>query len=493
MSGATPALGAIEEALAAQGGLPSLGLALGRLVGLLESDREALHDLADLILSEVSLTERLLRLANTVQFRASSGTVTTITRAIMVLGFDRVRDAALSLILLEGLLGSPEAKRVQSEFERTWLASTLARELQSTQASGEAEEAAIAAMFRRIGRLIVAAYAPETLAEIDRRSGGLEAGERGAARQVLGTSFEALSARVLRKWQLPERVIAAIQPIALSSTPARGADRVRLVAQFSAELADALAGADAQAAVSALIEEHAVALAIAPEALLARLATAQERVRELQIACGMPRQQVERSDILSTVIEEARLEAPAVEPGPAAAGGRPVNARALLVAGLSDVTEALARGERAEQVGLIVLEAIHRGLGYARTTWVGRDASGVFRSRAGFGEPRMRLEWTPGASGDLFSAALAQGADLHIRDTAAEKIQARLPEWFGRACPHAASFLLMPLMLQGRALGFFYAERHQADEAGLDAEELALLRALRSQVLFGLRQTPSRI
>lgn len=493
MSDSNSALGAIEEALAAQGGLPALGLALGRLVGLLESDREALQDLADLILSEVSLTERLLRLANTVQFRVSSGTVTTITRAITVLGFDRVRDAALSLILLEGLLGTPQARRVQSEFERTWLASTFARELQSRQAAGEAEEAAIAAMFRRIGRLLVAAYAPEALAEIDRRSGGPDAADRGVVREVLGTSFEVLSSRVLRGWQLPERVISAIQPITPGRAPVSGADRVRLVAQFSTEVADALAGADAQVAVAALIERHAAALAIAPEAMLERLATAQERVRDLQIACGIPRQQVERSDILASVIEDSRLEADPVEPGPLLGGGRPANARALLVAGLSDATEALARGDRAEQVGLIVLEAIHRSLAYARTAWVLRDASGVLRVRAGFGEPRLRLEWTPGASADLFSAALARGADLHIRDTRVEKIQSRLPEWFARECPLASSFLLMPLVAQGRVLGFFYAERHEIDEAGIEAEELALLRALRNQVLFGLRQTPSRI
>ena len=48
-------------------------------------------------------------------------------------------------------------------------------------------------------------------------------------------------------------------------------------------------------------------------------------------------------------------------------------------------------------------------------------------------------------------------------------------------------FLLMPLALAGKPVGFFYADRLVADPAGLAPEELNLVRMLRNQVLLALR------
>jgi hypothetical protein len=45
----------------------------------------------------------------------------------------------------------------------------------------------------------------------------------------------------------------------------------------------------------------------------------------------------------------------------------------------------------------------------------------------------------------------------------------------------------MPLAIGTRAIGFFYADRDCVDETGLAADELAVLRSLRSQVVLALR------
>ncbi len=483
---------AIELALKSHGGLPSVGQSLDRLVRLLGSDTEALHELADLILADVSLTQRLLRLANTVQFRDSSGPVTTITRAIVVLGFDRVREAALSMVLLDGLLGPDGMRQAREEFHRTLLASALAREILLPAYPADAEEAAIAAMFRCVGRLLVAAFAPQAGADLRSRSGEDGAIERAAVREALGTSLEVLGESVLRGWGLPERVLASIQPGSLAAPPASPLERVRVVAQFSLDFSDAMAAPQPEPALERVIQRHAAVLAPTPQQLAAWLAAAKARTREFEQACGLepvPDLVSLASGAQDVFPEGAELPHAAVEPVPGDEAGPPANSRELLLAGLTEATEALARGEGVGEVARIALESIHRGLGYARTALVLRDASGVYRARTGFGEPRVRIEFdATGAAPNLFSAALARGTDLHIADSRADSLQSRLPTWFRRDCPAAASFLVMPLQLAGRPLGFFYAERAKLDSAGLSAEELQLLRALRSQVLLALRQ-----
>src|SRR6478672_10379252 len=66
----------------------ALGSSVARVVQMASSDDEGTHALAYYVLSDVALTQRILRLANTVRYRTASGTaVTTISRAISLLGF----------------------------------------------------------------------------------------------------------------------------------------------------------------------------------------------------------------------------------------------------------------------------------------------------------------------------------------------------------------------------------------------------------------------
>ena len=58
-------------------------------------------ELANIILKDYALTNKLLKLVNSAFYGFVSGKVTTITRAVVLLGYDNVRLAALSLLLFE--------------------------------------------------------------------------------------------------------------------------------------------------------------------------------------------------------------------------------------------------------------------------------------------------------------------------------------------------------------------------------------------------------
>src|SRR5476651_1882244 len=78
--------------------LPALGSSVSRVVQLASSDHEAVRNLAYFVLSDVALTQKILRLSNTVCYRTVSGApVTTISKAIFLLGFDTIKTAALAM------------------------------------------------------------------------------------------------------------------------------------------------------------------------------------------------------------------------------------------------------------------------------------------------------------------------------------------------------------------------------------------------------------
>jgi HD-like signal output (HDOD) protein len=481
----------LMTAVRAHGGLPSLGHTLGELTRLLEGDNDALHDLADVILADVSLTQRLLRVANTVPYRSGPQVVTTVTRAIVLLGFDHVRTLAMSLVLLEGLLGS-QKERLRGEFHQALLAGCLARELLP---KAEGEEAGIAAMFRNVGRLLAAVYAPEQYNEVRACMQRERAAEGTAARRVLGRSFDEITEAMLREWHLPDRLVAHVQALPHRiDAPHAAAERVKIAAHFADALAAVVADPQFERAAPGLdevLDRFAPAFALEREHLVEVLKRAAARTREFEAAFGLMPQATPVEQLLAALPQDAELDAAPVEVSTQRdAVGRPSNAREVLLAGLAEATECLARagGSDLNTVVRVVLEAMFSGLGYARTALVLRDqSSGLYRSRAGFGTPKAQFSFSTQGAPHLFSAALTQGKDLHIADAQAERVKASLPEWFNRDFAAARSFVLMPLVVNERGIGFFYADRQCVDDKGLSGEELNLLRALRSQVVLAIR------
>lgn len=491
-------LGALRE----HGGLPSVGHMLGKLSALLESDTEAVQELANVILADVSLTQRLLRIANTIPYKFGPQAVTTVTRAIMLLGFNQVRSVTMSLVLLEGVLrDAADAQQVRVEFHQALLAGALARELLAGVYGDEAEEAGIAAMFRNVGRLLVAVYAPGTLADIRAAAVRDAMPEAAAARRLLGRSYEELTELAMREWSLPDRLMAAVQPLPPRIEPPSGpGDRVRAAAQFADEIAGAVSDGDPSAVegtLSQVLARFMPAFAVERGNLTRLLSAAAARTQEFETACGLAPSASPVARLLATLPPESQLATQVVEPSAERdAVGRPVNGRAILLAGLADATDCLARGsDRAAEKGgdvndviRIVLEAMHTGLGFARTALVLRDSgAGVYRTRAAFGSPRPPFSFPVQGSPNLFTAALAHASDLHIANVGAEKVRPNLPEWFARDFAAVRSFLLMPLVLAGKPVGFFYADRSVVDEAGPGDDELNLLRTLRNQVVLAMK------
>jgi HD-like signal output (HDOD) protein len=66
-----------------------------------ESEDTSTTELAQIILHDTSLTSRILRLANSVIYNPTNVPISTISRAILFIGFDMVRNISLSLAIID--------------------------------------------------------------------------------------------------------------------------------------------------------------------------------------------------------------------------------------------------------------------------------------------------------------------------------------------------------------------------------------------------------
>jgi hypothetical protein len=110
---------------------PALSGAISAVNKALTSESENISSLANTILQDFALTNKILRLVNSVGFGGGGGHISTISRAVQILGFDQVRNIAVSLMLFEHLQNKAQASALRDEFVKTLFSGVLARAVAS--------------------------------------------------------------------------------------------------------------------------------------------------------------------------------------------------------------------------------------------------------------------------------------------------------------------------------------------------------------------------
>lgn len=223
-------------------GLFALGVSIARVVQMADSDDQGTQSLAYHVLSDVALTQKILRLANTPQYRQASGApVTTISHAISLLGFDNVKTTALAMLLVDTMANSKHAQSVRVELEAALCASLVGRELARYSPYQKAEEAAIGALFKNLGPLLIASREHERFREINALVVAGEHSQGQASQMILGSTYDTLTATVLREWKIPDVIIRSLAPLYGSTLrpPADRTEWIRQVVHFSMDAARA--------------------------------------------------------------------------------------------------------------------------------------------------------------------------------------------------------------------------------------------------------------
>ncbi len=496
---------------------PALSDAVLRIQRVAASETANLGALSDEILRDVALTNKLLRMVNSVHFTAlAGGGIQTVSRAVSLVGFGGIRNMALAVVLLEHMQDKAHAAVLREEFVRALMAGALAAELMPRQR--ESEEAFLGSMFQNLGRLLVEYYFPEEAQQIRQQldaAPSTHAGHAGhaereaAALRVLGIGLDELGAGVARAWGLPETLQQAMRVPAgepPARTPLHSAERMRWLGRAANGLTDALlqrGAGDSDDALLALAEGYADVLQMSAQQIAGAAHAARGRLSQLTSAMGLklPRSaparrllapaappaagQARAASASAPSVQAAGAASPTGASGAAAPRGVPCAApaaRAALRATLQQVERALdERSLRLNELLSLVLETMHRALALRAVVLCLRDARGTLHGRFALGPVAARsFAIVPKAGNDLFSVLCTKGADLHVADTAT--VAARLPAWY-RESVAAGAFLLLPLMVKGAPIGLVYADTAAAHSLPLGAEELTLLRALRDQLV----------
>ena len=464
-------------------------------------------ELGNVVLKDYALTSKLLRLVNSAVYGQYGGTISTVSRAVVILGFDQVRAAALSIAVFEHLQNGEQADVLKDATCSSFLSAMLARELGEQDADIDAEEAFIGSMFHRLGRHLAIYYFPEEYNEIRSLIASKGIAEAAAAKEVFGTSFAEFGLAVGRDWNLPDPLLSAMSPLKKGAVK-RASSKTKRTAQMAAfanELSEAVGTAASDEALQAqladLSKRFADCAEIEPKSLREMIARATDATREYADVLSVD---VQSADFFKNVVkriaspkpdgsresrhQESKQPQPATTPS---APDAPKDRKAYLVNTLAELSTALLEDISINEVFELVTSAFYNGMAFSHVILMIRDPKRhLMQARSGHGADIADLipqfKFKTGNYQDVFNQAVVKRKEHVILDVGSGQFRGSIPDWCTELTD-PQSLVIFPIIANKNCIGLVYAD--QVDRpAKISAQEFKLLMTLIRQASLAFQQ-----
>ncbi len=191
--------------------LPTLPRTVMKITELVNNPKSSAKELAGVITDDQVLTARLLRLVNS-SFYGFPHKVSTVTNAIVLLGFDAIRNLLLTTSVFDVFSKkNPEASALQ---ERMWDHSlgcaVGAKVIGGFLRNDKLEELFVAGLLHDIGKTVEMLYFPDEYEKIAAMVEKTNILMVTAEEHVLGYNHTLIGKLLAGRWNLPAKLIAAI-------------------------------------------------------------------------------------------------------------------------------------------------------------------------------------------------------------------------------------------------------------------------------------------
>lgn len=449
--------------------MPAFGATVAAVHHVIDDEQASAGRLAQVILQDAALTTKVLKLANSAYYNPTRQPISTISRAIVVLGFNVVVEIAIGIVLVDALLAGGVRERAVAEMARCFHAAVQARALLQLRKEHVGEEVFIAALLMRVGEMAFWCFGGASAQRLDAllAAGKLSADE--AQQAALGFHLRQLSLGLARDWRLGSLLIDVLEG---RSRPAVDEQAVLLAHRFAAVVEK---GWD-DPAVQPVLDSLAAFTGEPVELVRERLATGANEAARIAGFYGA----AEASRLIP--VPTLAQPDPGIAEEPMDSGSR------LQLRILREISGRIAAGAVLGEVMEMVLEGIYRSVGFGRVLvallapnrqqLLGKAALGP-----GAEALSQRLVITlDQRADDLFNVffsnprLLRLGPGVTPAGIDAGRLTAIAGEHF--AC-------VAPIQAQGRVIGLFYADRPQA-RAPLDADSVDSFQLFTQQVALAV-------
>lgn len=188
--------------------LPTVALKVNRM---LQDYDTSIKDLSKAIEKDQAMVSKILKLVNSA-FYGFRSRISNIPHAVTVLGFNTVRNAVISVSIIDAFSGKEEAEGfVLMDFWKHSVAVAMtSRHLAEKTRLVAPDEAFVAGVLHDVGKVVLAQYFKDLFSQVwkSMREDGLSFFE--AEKKLLPANHAQIGGHVVEKWQLPVSLTEAI-------------------------------------------------------------------------------------------------------------------------------------------------------------------------------------------------------------------------------------------------------------------------------------------
>jgi HD-like signal output (HDOD) protein len=460
------------------------------------ADHLSIQELADLIGRDLTTVAKIMQAANCLGYNPGAIDVTTLTEAISVIGFEKIRNLAISLLLLETAeqrSGAAESRTIAAHA----LSSALtAQVIIRRTTSLNSDQAFVCAALRHYGQLLLSTFLPDEYRE------ALDLAEdmplSAACTFVFGLTPLDLGRHILEESNLPWIIAGTLQEAdadLFDSKKLSERDRLLVVSEFSTRLSEllgspGLTSESFETGMKRLLTTYAHSVGLTEKDLKQVLGEVEQMLGTIGRAHGLDAFSNPLMNRLRAVVAGRKLEPAPVAPRPAPAeaettppesrGPDPIAAALVEVQRLVSVQPIDPR-----RVFALATRAIKAGLRLRSCLVFLQESDGpMFAATLGSGAFFEAIRNQPVLDPhrkDVFTVCLARGEDVLIQDPDDPRILPFIPDWFQRI-PGKGPFLLLPVKDSGGTFAIICGTTGKTDRIELNATRLQQLKLLRNHL-----------
>lgn len=190
--------------------LPTLPDVVARLNHMIADPNTSASDINDVISRDVSLSAKILKLVNS-PYYGFSRRITTITYAVVILGFNTVRNLALSAFIFDAFKKQKNGHFDLNGFWRHSICTAIASaSIAKVSKKTSPEDAFMAGILHGVGKVVMGQFIAEDLERVMSCVVEEDCRFLEAERRLLEYDHCALGGLLLERWNLPDSIVDAV-------------------------------------------------------------------------------------------------------------------------------------------------------------------------------------------------------------------------------------------------------------------------------------------
>ena len=434
--------------------LPIFKYTVHAINDVISKDATSTSDLSRIILRDANLTARVLRLANSPTYNVTGAKISTISRAIIYLGFNTVRDVSMSLAIIDALLSGETKEHALKLMAKSFHAAVQARDFATRRDDDAAEEVFIAALLRYVGEIsfwCVSGEEGEHILELIEQRGF---SDEMAQQEVLGFSLDQLTVGLTQDWHLSDLLHSAI------NQPKIDNPRIKDII-YALELSDAACESWSSNKTSKIANKIAKHIAVKEKDVIELLRDNAKKAADFAQMFGA-----------NSIIKYLPIDEDTVDDidEDSFDTNCPIPDPLLQLNILRDLSGVLTDKPSFNTILEIILEGIYRGVGLDRTVFamLTSDKKAI-KAKYALGKDNQkfinRFHFSL-QTNNIFSKFISKPESMWIKNSQDSKVEVNEEIRLALA---SKEFYIAPLILGERVVGLIYADR-QPSARELDNE-----------------------